>query len=294
MVGFTLSAYTQDRVGGGGDASEVRVNEIRTDLLSWIKKGGSKKLELPAEVNLEEYNQKMTELLQPKAVLVTFVEQDDQFNEDLQVVVNGKPKTCRGFISRIDNRPNIICNISRFHNTSESRQYSLIHHEYAGLAGLEKNEGAASDYFISNQITDFLVKKRVLRLAVKERKVEREEVVKAGVKVNLSFGPSLYGINQSEIVDSLTDRGYQMVSRSEAEVGVRITSDTFIGYCLQTDVYSERGVSVPCSYIEINVELFRDGKKYNSTSFKIANSSTRSYTTVGVLDYILNELAKIE
>jgi len=43
----------------------------------------------------------------------------------------------------------------------------LIHHEYAGLAGIEKNDGAASDYEISDQLTDFLEKTSVLRLAVK-------------------------------------------------------------------------------------------------------------------------------
>ena len=33
--------------GGGGDASEVRVNEIRSDILNWINNGGAKNLALP-------------------------------------------------------------------------------------------------------------------------------------------------------------------------------------------------------------------------------------------------------
>ena len=153
-------------VGGGGDSQESRVNDIREDILSWIKKGGSKALIFPPDITLKEYNKKMTELLQPKAVVVSFVEKDHDYDEEKQVVVYGKNKTCRGFLSRIDNRPNILCHISRFKSTTPSDQYRLIHHEYAGLGYLERNDGAASDYNISNQITDFLAKVRVSKLAL--------------------------------------------------------------------------------------------------------------------------------
>lgn len=154
--------------GGGGDASEVRVNEIRADILSWLEKEGGKELALPSELSYEEYKTSMIEILQPQKVVIGFVEKDDEVNEELMVSVGGMPKTCRGFISRLDSRPHILCNISRFASTSESLQYQLIHHEYAGLVNVENNQGSASDYSISSQLTDFLVPQVVLKLAVKK------------------------------------------------------------------------------------------------------------------------------
>lgn len=167
LVLTTTAMANDSKGGGGGDASEARVNEIRSDILSWIEKGGAQGLTLPAAISLGEYEDKMKVYLQPKFVGVTFVEKDSQTNDELSVMVAGKPKTCRGFFSKKDQKPNIICNIERFKSTSESQQYRLIHHEFAGLAYLEQNSGADSDYTISEQITDYLRKTEVLRLGVK-------------------------------------------------------------------------------------------------------------------------------
>jgi hypothetical protein len=146
--------------GGGGDASETRVSDIRSDILSWIKKDGAKGLTLPSEISYGEYTDKMTDILQPKKVVVSFT--------DNVVLVNKVEKTCRGFISKVDSKDHILCNIKRYKETSDSEQYKLIHHEFAGLINLEKNEGASSDYKISTQITDFLTQQTVLKLAVKK------------------------------------------------------------------------------------------------------------------------------
>ena len=70
--------------------------------------------------------------------------------------------------SSIDSKAHILCNILRFKSTSESEQYKLIHHEYAGLAGVENNEGAASDYSLSTQITEYLTLQTVLKLGLKK------------------------------------------------------------------------------------------------------------------------------
>jgi hypothetical protein len=160
---ISVTAFAGTESGGGGDASEERVNEIRSDLLSWIKSGGAKGLVLPTELTYEEYYSEMKDLLQPQKVVIGFVESE--------VNVNGVAKTCRGYLSKTDSRQHIICNIGRFANTSEADQYKLIHHEFAGLAGLEKNDGAASDYNLSAQITDFLTRQTVLRLAVKRKAI---------------------------------------------------------------------------------------------------------------------------
>lgn len=162
--------------GGGGDASEERVNEIRSDILSWLTKGGAVGLELTG-ITYSEYVSRMSEILEPQKVIIGFVENDDSDNEELKVSVDGNPKTCRGFISKVDLKEHILCNISRFKNSSDSEQYKLIHHEFAGLVNVENNEGAASDYVISTQITDYLRRQTVLKLAINKQIKNAENVV---------------------------------------------------------------------------------------------------------------------
>jgi hypothetical protein len=53
--------------------------------------------------------------------------------------------------------------------TDQSDQYVLIHHEYAGLAGFEVNDGESSQYEISNQISGYLEDQIVKKLVVKPR-----------------------------------------------------------------------------------------------------------------------------
>ncbi|MBC7693038.1 MAG: hypothetical protein H7222_14845 [Methylotenera sp.] len=161
MLCLPLTAGAGDKIGGGGDASEMRMNEIRVDLLKWISKGGAQALQLPVGMTYEEYENKMVPLLLPKAVVFSFTSKDNE------VIVDHQPKTCMGFQDAETNAPHILCSLKRFSETSEEGQYSLFHHEIAGLAGVEKNEGAASDYFVSSQLTYSLEKTTVLRLAVK-------------------------------------------------------------------------------------------------------------------------------
>ena len=158
--------------GGGGDASESRVNDIRVDLLKWIDQGGAHGLKLPQSISYDSYCSGMAKVLVPHGVVVGFVTTAQEAltpRPENKVNVDGASKTCRGFVSAQDRLPHILCNTERFAGISESEQYRLIHHEYAGLAGLEQNVGASSDYDISNQITDFLVPETLLRLSVKKR-----------------------------------------------------------------------------------------------------------------------------
>ncbi|MDD4974834.1 MAG: hypothetical protein PHY93_10820 [Bacteriovorax sp.] len=146
--------------GGGGDASEERVNDIRSDILNWINTGGAKGLVLPDNLSYAQYVTQMTEVLTPQKIIIGFTNK--------QVKVNDAEKTCKGFITKADSKTHILCNISRFKNTPEADQYSLIHHEYAGLADVENNQGASSDYSISNQISGYLANQVVKRLSVKK------------------------------------------------------------------------------------------------------------------------------
>ncbi|WP_408098899.1 hypothetical protein ACJVC5_08265 [Peredibacter sp. HCB2-198] len=160
-----LPVYAGGESGGGGDSLEERVDEIRADILTWINAGGSKSLVLPNDITHENYVSLMTDILQPKKVVLGF--------EESEINVGGVPKTCRGYISKENQRPHILCNIARFKGTGEAEQYRLIHHEYAGLVRIEKNDGAASDYAISSQLTDYLRRKTVLRLAVVKKEQNR-------------------------------------------------------------------------------------------------------------------------
>ncbi len=160
--------------GGGGDGTELRVDEIRTDILRWIGDDGHVGLRFQKGTKASEYAKKMQEILAQHRVVVSFVttaQEDSPNNRDAELKVNvaGQAKTCRGFLSKKDKRPHILCNTERFRRLSASEQYRLIHHEYAGLAGLEKNSGASSDYHYSRQITDFLKPETVWRLSVKRR-----------------------------------------------------------------------------------------------------------------------------
>lgn len=159
--------------GGGGDSSEIRVNDIRIDILKWIDEGGPQQLTLPHGMTKKFYYSSMRRILSPHAVVLGFVTTEQENNtleQELKVSVNGQPKTCRGFVSIYDQLPHILCNIERFTATAPGAQYRLIHHEYAGLAGVEQNIGASSDYVISDKITDFLDPEVVLRLSVKQRR----------------------------------------------------------------------------------------------------------------------------
>jgi len=186
------TAFAGVGAGGGGDLkTEGRIDEIRSDLLKWISEGGAKRLELSQGTTYEAYVKTMEDFLRPQEVVVTAIKtsEENPNDDELSVRVDGQPKTCKGFFSKKDHRPHILCNVERFWETSEADQYRLVHHEYAGLALLEKNYGAASDYSISRQITDFLVPVTVLRLAVKNNRSISEEM-DARCTISLNFGIS--------------------------------------------------------------------------------------------------------
>src|SRR5262245_2357371 len=99
--------------GGGGDASEARVNEIRADILNWISQGGAQGLTLPEGLALETYQSEMASMLTPGSVIVGFVtsaEEASTSNPELKVIVDGQPKTCRSFVSEVDRTKHILCN----------------------------------------------------------------------------------------------------------------------------------------------------------------------------------------
>ena len=146
MAIFVLPGIVRaNEKGNGGDICEDRFISVRDDIRSWIAAGGAAGLTLPGNIQLAQYESRMTTEISESRVSCT----------DQRVVVEGAEKTCKYYFTQ-NNTPHIVCNAARFMATSDSDQYVLVHHEYAGLAGFEVNDGPSSQYSISNQITEYL------------------------------------------------------------------------------------------------------------------------------------------
>ncbi|MFL5812786.1 MAG: hypothetical protein ACJ763_04360 [Bdellovibrionia bacterium] len=143
--------------GGGGDICENRFKTVRDDIASWINKNGSSGLELSSGTRTQRYNELMLKAIAEAKISCT----------DQPVMVEGAEKTCKNFVAGGASR--ITCNAKRFLDTDESSQYVLVHHEYAGLTGIEINVGENSDYSVSNQLSAFLVDELVKKLAIAPR-----------------------------------------------------------------------------------------------------------------------------
>ena len=157
-----VSSSLGNEGGGGGDvACEDRIKIIRDDIKSWMQKGGSQSLVLK-DLDQESYVDGMLSAI--KQAKIKCVGPNDP---GYPVLVNGTPKTCRFDVN--NSGATITCDFEKFQKTSESDQYVLVHHEFAGIAGVEIPNGDDSDYFVSNQISAFLENVVVKKLAVKPR-----------------------------------------------------------------------------------------------------------------------------
>lgn len=148
---------------GGGDPCESRIKVIRDDFKSWISQGGPQGLRLPKGISLGSYILRMSYYIDNAKVACV-----SSASADYPVQVQGTPKVCRFDRSQSESR--ITCESSRFSKLSETDQYVLIHHEYAGLADIERPNGDDSNYEISNQISDYLVDVVVKKLAIKPQR----------------------------------------------------------------------------------------------------------------------------
>jgi hypothetical protein len=150
-------AATGEKGGNGGDSCEKRIQEIRSDLTDWLNHGDLAGLKLPQGVALSQYQQLMLDAVSRAVVSC----------QSEPLLIGSVEKTCINFQGQAG-IPKIVCNTSRFmKETSESDQYVLIHHEYAGVAGLEVNQGEASDYTISNQLNGFIESVAVQKLSLR-------------------------------------------------------------------------------------------------------------------------------
>lgn len=146
---------------GGGDLCEDRIKSIRDDLKSWLLKGGAKTLQLPAGFSAGQYTDDMLE--QIYAAKIRCVMNGDA---GYPVTVDGIAKVCR--FDRSSSSSLITCDLKKFQAMSEESQYGLVHHEFAGLADIERPNGSDSNYSVSNQISQSLESIVVKRLAIVE------------------------------------------------------------------------------------------------------------------------------
>lgn len=152
-------AFAGGNLSGGGDTQcEKRINDIQVDLAAWLQlnEGGPHDLNLHG-LKFEAYRNGMAK----------FAFTEPECTSEVVSVV-GTEKTCKfETTSPISGRPRITCNTDRFNKTEDYKQYQLIHHEIAGLAGLEMPNGSKSRYdVVSDQISDFLESVTVKKLAV--------------------------------------------------------------------------------------------------------------------------------
>lgn len=141
----------------GGDPIELQFQEVATNIGQWIESGNADALEMPDAISLDAYKQRMLRTLEGYRI---------SFTED-SVVVEGAQKVCQN--SGPSSQPGkILCNRKAFValKSDSAQLYQLVHHEIAGLSGIELGLGANSDYFISRQISDYLRDEVVKRLPV--------------------------------------------------------------------------------------------------------------------------------
>lgn len=153
MSGYSASANKE--VGNGGDICEKSFLTVRDDISSWIGKGGSAGLEFPSEISQERYDTGMLQMMRKASVSCTTE----------AVLIGAAEKTCKNFEDE-NGDTRVLCNVKRFLETSASDQYVLVHHEYAGLAGIEVNAGEESRYSLSKQISGFLENQVIKKLAI--------------------------------------------------------------------------------------------------------------------------------
>lgn len=154
------SAFAGGSHTGGGDPLEQAFKEVTTNIVQWIKSGNASDLKLPEGISYSQYVTEMQKVTSSFSV---------SFSSTTRI--QGVDKVCIN--TRNAKRVLIVCNRTLFSElVREDRQelYRLIHHEFAGAARLEKNEGANSDYRISDQVSANLRWEKVLRLPIERVK----------------------------------------------------------------------------------------------------------------------------
>lgn len=137
--------------GNGGDSCEQMIKEISTDIRKWIQSEDYKGLKFPSSLSEKDYRDKMLDAIAKTTISCT----------TKTLFYGNTEKTC------INVKNHMTCDFQRFMDSSSTNQYKLIHHEYAGVAGIETNKDDNSQYFLTNQLSDFLRETYTYKLGIK-------------------------------------------------------------------------------------------------------------------------------
>jgi hypothetical protein len=167
---YASASSRGERGGNGGDICLRRFEIVRNDVESWILRGGADGLQLPRDLSVKRYKSLMLDRISGAgAARISCVGPGE---EGFPVKVLGRSRTCKNFFDR-SGAAQIVCDANKFNGTPESDQYILVHHEFAGLSGIEFNRGEDSDFeTVSDQITGFLENQVVKKLAIKPRSTQ--------------------------------------------------------------------------------------------------------------------------
>jgi len=137
--------------GNGGDSCEQMIKEISNDIKKWIQSEDYKGLKFPSSLSEKDYKDKMLDAIAKTTISCT----------TKTLFYGNTEKTC------INVKNHMTCDFQRFMDSSSTNQYKLIHHEYAGVAGIETNKDDNSQYFLTNQLSDFLRETYTYKLGIK-------------------------------------------------------------------------------------------------------------------------------
>ena len=121
----------------GGDICENKLSSIVLDIEGWIQNNGGKQLSFTNGLTSEEYKSKMLEAIEGNPIIKCQTE---------ELLFGSAEKTCLNTSN--NGNAEIVCNLKRIESSNIEEKYRIIHHEIAGLAGIEVNETESSDYFL--------------------------------------------------------------------------------------------------------------------------------------------------
>jgi len=263
LLGMSAHALEGREVGNGGDLCEARIQSISADLRTWIEAGGGESLSFPAGTTSASYRSGMIDQIQQAVASCS----------DKPLRIGSLEKVCINYFSN-DRVPRIVCDRAAFMNgTTESQQYVLIHHGFAGLSGFEVNQGEISNYELSNQLnaflTDTVVKKLKLKPSLSNTSYDHLELDRLPVKIRFSFyvKPQLLDVNQSIEIGKIAVRlGYN--SSYDARCALNLPSHgivQFSGGVVSTDSDLQEEVQYgPIRSYKIIAKFLIDGRPFPS------------------------------
>lgn len=215
--------------GGGGGDMESEFKEIALNISQWIRSGRSAALTLPSEITADKYRNAMIQELQ--SFSIEMVARPVFFGGTEKTCVSARVPAIQQIRSSSPVRNKIICNQDLFRQTYTNNingAFRLVHHEFAGLAGVERNQGQDSDYRVSDQISKYLREQRIYRLPVSEFSARTPTELKT------------FSCNEMEVVQTYIETGSDHLYDEKGRFAGQIAPEDLV-YTLAKDPSSPLG-----------------------------------------------------